>query len=169
VKKVYLFIKKEFLEMLPPTIFFTAVLFVIVFTRNLMSLESAAGTLTYAAALIGALVVGKSVLIADALPIWDYFNDKPRIELIVGRTIAYALVALLFQVLEEFIPLALRENSMGAALSKFVEEVQWARFWGTHILLLVFLALYNILAVIVEEMGRDRFRQMLFSESRATR
>jgi len=168
VKKVYLFIKKEILEMLPPTIFFLVVFFVVVFTRNVMSLKSDAGALTYAAAIIGALIIGKSVLIADALPVWRHFDNKSRVALVIGRTIAYAIVALVFQFLEEIIPLARSEDSVGAGLDKLVEEIHWGRFWGTHIQLLTFLALYNTLAVIAKEMGRDRFIRLLFGKSGAT-
>ena len=164
MKKVYSFIKKEILEMLPPTIFFLVVFCVIVFTRGLMSLKSDASALTYAGAIIGALIIGKSVLIADALPVWRHFDNKSRVALIIGRTTAYAIVALMFQFLEEVIPLARSEASVGAGLDKLAEEIHWARFWGTHLQLLIFLALYNTLAVIAEEMGRDRFIKLLFGK-----
>tara|TARA_R110001599_G_scaffold91341_3_gene239962 strand:- start:6671 stop:7138 length:468 start_codon:yes stop_codon:yes gene_type:complete len=153
--------------MLAPTLFFMVVFCVIVLTRNLMSLESGIGALTYAAAILGALIIGKSVLIADALPIWHHFDNKSRIALIVGRTIVYALVALLFQFLEEVIPLARSEGSFVVGLDKLAEEIHWARFWGTHIQLLTFLALYNTLAVIAEELGRERFTRLLFGKSGA--
>ena len=168
MKKVYLFIKKEILEMLPPTIFFLVFFCVIVLTRNLMSLKSDAGAFTYAAAIVGALIIGKSVLIAEALPVWHHFDNKSRVTLIIGRTIAYAIVALLFQFLEEVIPLARSEDSVGAGLDKLAEEIHWGRFWGTHIQLLVSLAMYNTLAVIAKEMGRDRFTRLLFGKSGAT-
>ena len=153
------------LEMLPPTIFFLVVFCLIVFTRDLMSLKSEASVLTYATAIVGALIIGKSVLIADALPFWRHFDSKSRVALIIGRTIAYALVALLFQVLEEVLPLIRAEGSIGAALQNFTEEIHWARFWGTHIQLLVFLVLYNTLAVIAEEMGRERFTKLMFGKA----
>jgi hypothetical protein len=168
VSKVYSFIKKEFLEILPPTIFFLVVFFLVVFTRDLMSLKSDTNTLTYAAAFVGALIIGKSVLIADALPVWHHFDNKPRVALIVGRTIAYAIVTLLFQFLEEVVPLAHSEGSLGAGFERLMEEIHWARFWGTHIQLSIFLALYNTLAVITEEMGRDRFTKLLFGKSGET-
>lgn len=164
MNKLYLFLKKEFLEMLPPTLFFMVVFCIIVFTRDLMSLVSDAEPFTYAAAILGALIIGKSVLIADALPIWRHFDNKTRAALIFGRSLAYAIVALLFQFLEELIPLVRNTGSIGTGLSHLADEIQWARFWGTHIQLLVFIILYNTLAVIAEELGRDRFTKMLFGK-----
>ena len=58
MKKIFAFIKKEFLEMLPPTLFFLVVFCLIVFTRDLMYTQRDAGILTYAAAIIGALIIG---------------------------------------------------------------------------------------------------------------
>jgi hypothetical protein len=164
VGKVVGFVKKEFIEMLPPTIFFLVAFSLVVFTRDLMFQDAGVGMLTYAAAAIGALIIGKSVLIADALPIWHRFDNSPRAALIVGRTIAYALVALLFQFLEELIPLARSEGSLAAGFDQLASEVNWPQFWGTHIQLVVLIGLYNIIAVIAEEMGREQFTQLLLGK-----
>ena len=74
MKKVLDFIKKEFFGMLPSTLFFLVVFCLTVFTRDLMYSQGDVGMLSYAAALIGALIIGKSVLIADALPVWHHFD-----------------------------------------------------------------------------------------------
>jgi hypothetical protein len=155
------FVKKEFVEMLPPTLFFLVAFCLVVFTRDLMFQGNGVGMVTYGAAVLGALIIGKSVLIADALPVWHLFDRQPKITLIVGRTIAYALVALLFQFLEEFIPLVRHEGSLAAAYAELGTAVDWPRFWGTHIQLLVLLALYNTIAVIAEELGREHFTRLL--------
>lgn len=158
------FVKKELLEMLPPTLFFLVAFSLVVFTRDLMFENSDIGMLTYAAAAIGALIIGKSALIADALPIWHRFDALPKLALIVGRTVAYALIALLFQFLEELVPLTRTEGSLAAGLEQLSVAVHWPRFWGTHLQLLVLISLYNTIAVIAEEMGRDRFTQLLLGK-----
>jgi hypothetical protein len=150
--------------MLPPTLFFLVAFSLVVLTRHLMFQDNDVGMLSYAAAAIGALIIGKSVLIADALPIWRRFDSQPKVALIIGRTIAYALIALLFQFLEEFIPLARSAGSIGAGFNKLTTAVNWPRFWGTHIQLLVLLGLYNIIAVMAEELGRERFTELLLGK-----
>lgn len=162
--KAAAFVKKEFVEMLPPTIFFLVAFSLIVLTRGLMFQDTDIGALSYAAAAIGALIVGKSVLIADALPVWHLFDKLPKVALIIGRTIVYALIALLFQLLEELIPLARSTGSLGAGFDELATAVNWPRFWGTHIQLLVLLALYNTIAVIAEELGRERFTKLLLGK-----
>ena len=104
------------------------------------------------------------MLIADALPVWQWFDTLPKVALIAGRTVAYALIALLFQFLEELIPLARSAGSLGDGFDELANAVNWPRFWGTHIQLLVLLTLYNIIAVIAEELGRERFTQLLLGK-----
>jgi hypothetical protein len=166
VKKVFDFIKKEFLEMLPPTLFFFVVFCLIVFTHDLMYTQSDVNMLSYAAALIGALIIGKSVLIADAMPVWHLFDRQPRLLLIIVRTITYAIIALLFQFLEEFIPLVRGGASFAAGLNELFGEIHWPKFWGIHILLVAFLMFYNIIAVLSEEIGRERFIRLLLGKAR---
>ncbi|MEE4191769.1 MAG: hypothetical protein V2I66_09315 [Halieaceae bacterium] len=167
MSKVLGFLKKEFLEMLPPTIFFFCVFHIMAFARALMEDRLGVGSLSSVAATIGALVLGKSILVADALPVWHLLDRLPRVYLIIARTVAYALVALCFQFLEEFIPAFREAGSAGAAIAAMREEVYWPHFWAAHILLLVFLALYNIIAVMMEAMGAAQVHRLLFSHEAA--
>ena len=62
------FIKKEFLEMLPPTIFFFIVFHILYFIKSLIADEYGVSITSSIAATIGALIVGKAILIADNYP-----------------------------------------------------------------------------------------------------
>jgi len=58
-----------------------------------------------AAATIGALIVGKSILLVDALPLYDWFSQKRLVYNIAWRIFLYGLMVLFFQFIEELIPL----------------------------------------------------------------
>ena len=163
MKKAFLFIKHEFLEMLPPTIFFFVVFHVIAFTRALMAERYGITVENAAAATIGALIVGKSVLIANKLPFINWFSEKRLIYNVVWRTFLYAIVVLLFQILEELISLVSKYGAVSTASEHLIEEIKWNRFWAIHILLIMFLILYNTAVVAVEEIGRKRFLEILLS------
>ena len=130
MSRFFTFLKKEILEMLPPTLFFLVVFHLVVFTRALMDDSPGASLFSSTAATIGALIMGKSILIADALPVWYLLERQRMIYLVVSRTVCYALIALLFQFLEELIPLARSAGSVGAGLARLWEEIHWHRFWG---------------------------------------
>ncbi len=152
--------------MLPPTIFFLVVFFVVVLTRSLMGEGTAIPMNTYGAAALGALVVGKSILVADALPLLRRFEDHPRIVNVLWRTFLYLLVVLAFQLLEELFPLISKHGGLAAAIAALVGEVDWARFWATHLLFAVFMSLYCLGTALIDALGRERFVREFLGSSR---
>ena len=162
MSKTLAFLKKEFLEMLPPTIFFFVVFEIVVFARSLMGGEPEASMTTTAGALIGALIVGKSILIADALPLLRWFREKRLILNVLWRVFLYLAIVFLFQVLEELIPLLRKYDGLAAASSHLLEEIHWTRFWATHLLLAVFLILYSFMTALISVIGTNRFREVFF-------
>ena len=63
------FVLHEFLEMLPPTIFFFVGFNLIVLTTNLLLADYSVAFASFILATTGALVVGKSVLVANAMAV----------------------------------------------------------------------------------------------------
>jgi hypothetical protein len=149
--------------MLPPTIFFFVVFHVIALTRTLMAKQYGITIASSAAATIGAFIVGKSILIADALPFVNWFRQKRLIYNVAWRTLLYVILVLLFQFLEELIPLISKYGAVSTASEHLIEEIIWPRFWATHILLIVFLGIYNVATEGIEAIGRQEFLKILFS------
>jgi hypothetical protein len=162
MKKLFAFLKKESLELLPPTMFFLLVLQLTVLVRTVLVSESQFSMTTSTAALIGALVIGKSILIADALPLFRWFREPKLIYNTVWRVFLYLIIVLLFQVLEELIPLVSKYGGVGAALERFSSEVNVARFWVTHLMLALFLIIWSFTTTLIDIIGRQRLLQVLF-------
>ncbi len=166
MSKAAAFLKKELREMIPPTLFFLVVFETVVLARSLMRAGSGGGPgddlslTTPGAALIGALVMGKAILIADALPMFRWFRRRRAVN-VAWRVLLYLVVVLFFQALEELIPLA-RERGLGDALGGLLDEIDWARFWATHLVLAIFLVLYAFATATIEVIGRERFRERFF-------
>src|SRR5881409_3318493 len=96
-------LKKEFFELLPPTIFFFVALHIVAFVRVLMLKGTGIAPSTSAAVTIAALVLGKSVLLADMLPMINRFPEKPLIYNIAWKTIIYLVVAAFVHYLERLV------------------------------------------------------------------
>ena len=167
MSKATVVLKKELLELLPPTAFFLVVFHIVVFTRSLMGETDAVSMNSHAAATLGALVVGKSILVADALPLFRWFSQKRLILNVAWRSFLYLLVVLLFQLLEELIPLISEDGGVAAAIEYFIEEIRWTRFWATHLLFAVFLACYSLGTAMIAVIGKDRFLQVFLGWNRA--
>ncbi|MEN8760676.1 MAG: hypothetical protein ABF303_19625 [Desulfobacterales bacterium] len=119
--------------------------------------------LTYsAAALIGALIAGKSILIADALPFVNLFHNKRLIYNVLWRTFLYLGIVVLFQFLEELIPLVSKHGANVTAIAELSKEMKWHQFWATNILCALFLIFYNLATATVEVVGRNALMEMFF-------
>lgn len=166
MKKTLIFLKNEFLEMLPPTIFFFVVFHIILFTRALMAHQYDITIASSASATIGALIVGKSILIADALPLFNWFCQKRLIFNVAWRIFLYVIIVLLFQFIEELIPIISKYGAISTASEHLIEEIKWPRFWTTHIALIVFLVIYSLATAVIGAIGRNKFLDILFSSKR---
>ena len=156
------FIKKEFLELLPPTIYALVIFSIMVYTRSLLGSELNFSMQTYTASVIGALIVGKSILIADALPLFKWFREKRLILNVIWRTLLYMSIIFLFQFLEEFIPLWSKYGGLATAASHLQDEVLWPRFWATHITLALLMFFYSFITALINVIGRERFIKIFF-------
>ena len=161
-------LKKEFLKMVPPTIFFFAVFQVIVVLRTVMGSGLSISMASTSAAFIGALIVGKSILIADALPLFRWFSRKRLIFNVIWRVCLYLVFVLAFQLLEELIPLIRKYDSIREALANLSEQGDWPVFWATHLFLAVFLSLYSFITALISLTGQDRVKAAMFGRSVGT-
>ena len=69
----------EALEALPPTIFFFVGFNFVVFTTNLLLADYAVAVSSFMLATVAALVVGKAVLVANAIPLLRLYDRAPLI------------------------------------------------------------------------------------------
>ena len=151
-------IKHEFMEMLPPTIFFFVILHIVAIIRALMTRSTGISLPASASVTIAALILGKSVLLANMLPFVNRFPEKPLIWNAGWKTLVYALVALLLHYLERLYDYWKNASGLIAANDKLLAEINWAHFLAIQILLIVLIANYCVLAELVRVIGRDKFR-----------
>src|SRR5262249_10303039 len=97
------FFLHEFREMLPPTIFFFVGFNLIVLTTNLILADYAVGFASFMLATAAALVVGKSVLVANAMAVLRRYDRGPLIRPILFKTVFYWAIVFIARLLEHFI------------------------------------------------------------------
>jgi hypothetical protein len=74
VSSVLAFVLKEFKELLPPTIFFAVGFNLILLTTQLVLDDYSVQFASFMLATTAALIVGKSVLVANAMPFFGRFD-----------------------------------------------------------------------------------------------
>ncbi|HSO08215.1 MAG TPA: hypothetical protein VLW45_13315 [Pelomicrobium sp.] len=158
----------EIREALPVFVFFLAVLVLGRATQALL-LEgyriTVGGT---AVAVVGALIVAKAVLIADALPVTRRFARQAPLVSIVWKSLVYGLIVLAFRYLEELIPLWRHSGDLAAAHRQLLAETSWPHFWAVSLWMAFSLLLYCIGAELVRALGKERVVQLLFRRGGAS-
>ena len=97
------FVLHEFLEMLPPTIFFFIGFNLIVLTTNLILADYSVAFGNFMLATTAALVVGKAVLVADEMPFLGRYDRAPLLLPILFKTLVYWAFVFIARLLEAFI------------------------------------------------------------------
>ena len=160
--KLWHTVKHEFLEVLPPTIFFLVTFHIVLIDRALMLREYGLHLSSIAAATVMALLVAKVVLLADMLPFINRFPEKPLIYNVVWKTAIYVAASLLVHYLEHLIPLWWKTGSLAEGNRDLWHEIVWPHFWAIQLWLVVLIFVYCAGRELVRVLGRDRVVHIFF-------
>jgi hypothetical protein len=155
-------IKEEFYAMLPPTIFFFIALHLVALIRILMLKGTGIPLSTSVSVTVAALVLGKSVVIADLLPIVNRYPDKPLIYSVAWKTTLYVLVAMLIHYLERLVDFWRAAGSFIAGNEKMLAEIVWPHFWAIQIILVMLITMYCTMSELARVLGSDKMRHLFF-------
>src|SRR5438309_8556212 len=121
-------LKKEFFELLPPTIFFFIALHIVAFVRVLMLKGTGISPVSTMSIAVAALILGKAVLIADLLPMINRFPHKPLIYNVAWKTLIYLLMATVIHYLERLVDFWRQAGGFVAANQRLLAEIIWPHF-----------------------------------------
>jgi hypothetical protein len=130
-------------EAVPPTSFFFVGFNFIVFTTNLLLAEYAIAVSNFMLATLAALVVGKAVLVANAMPYVRRYDRAPLIQPILFKTAFYWVVVFLARLLERFVHFSLLERKPPADFIRYlVTTFSWHRFLAISLWILALFLIY---------------------------
>jgi hypothetical protein len=162
MSKVTAKIKEEFLALLPPTIYFFIALHIVGLVRALLIKATGLSPLSTASIAVAALVLGKSVLIAELLPIINRYPQKPLIYNVGWKTMMYLVVSLFIHYLERLYDFSRQAGGMVAGNKKLLAEMVWPHFWAVQIILALMIFMYCVGNELTRVIGRDRMQRMFF-------
>jgi len=155
-------VREEIAKIIPPTIFFFIMLHLIALERSLMLSGTGIPLLSFGAVTVAALVLGKAVLLADALPLVNRYPDKPLAYNVVWKTTIYVLVASVVHYLENLYDFWKDAGSVVAANKELLAKIVWPHFWAAQLLLVVIIFMYCTMRELIRVIGRDKVREMFF-------
>ena len=164
VRRASAWFAHELREILPPTIFFFIGFNLIVLTTNLILADYLVAFGNFMLATAGALVVGKAVLVTNAIPFLRRYDRAPLIQPILFKTVVYWAVVFLARLLEHFVRFWLIEhNPPGDFLSHMMATFSWHRFAAIQLWILVLFLIYVTASELNHLFGDGELRRILFT------
>ncbi len=164
IRRVGAWFAHELREILPPTIFFFVGFNLIVLTTNLLVADYFVAVGSFMLATAAALVVGKAVLVTNAMPLLRRYDRAPLIQPILFKTIVYWAVVFIARLLEHFVRFWLIEqNPLGDFLPHMIATFSWHRFAAIQIWILVLFLIYVTASELNHLFGDGELRRILFT------
>ena len=161
------FVVKEFREALLPILFFFVTFNLVELTTQLILAQYLARLGNFMVATTTALVVGKAVLVADALPFLRRFDAKPMIWPILFKTVVYWAVVFVARLLEELAEYWLGGGAFDGTWNHIVTEFSWHRFVAFQIWIFVLFLAYTFITELNARLGGGVLAGMVFGRSPA--
>jgi|SRR5271166_223392 len=157
--RVLVFILKEFREaLLPVTFFFISFNLV----EQLILADYMARLANFMVATTTALVVGKAVLVANALPFLRRFDAAPMIRPILFKTVVYWAVVFVARLLEEIIEYVIRGGTISGFPEYLITHFAWHRFAAIQIWIFVLFLVYTFVTELSARLGEGELFKILF-------
>jgi hypothetical protein len=154
----------ELRSALPPTLFFFVGFNFIVLTTNLLVAEYAAAVSNFLLATVAALVVGKAVLTANAIPFITRFDRAPLIQPILFKTAVYWVAVFVARLAERFVHFAVVDGHRpGDFAASLRSSFSWHRFTAISLWILVLFLLYVTASEFIGLFGPTEIRRLLFA------
>ena len=158
------FLLHEFLEILPPTIFFFLGFNLIVLTTNLILADYGAQVASFIIATTSALVVAKAVLVANAMPAIRRYDRAPLIRPILFKTVFYWAAVFIVRALEHWVRYRFGGDYVfGGFVPHVVANFSWDRFIAIQLWIFVLFLIYVTASEFNRLFGHGELRRILFT------
>ena len=158
------FLLREFREILPPTIFFVIGFNLILLTTNLILAGYGARFASFLLATAAALVVGKAVLVANAMRAIRHFDRAPLIRPILFKTVFYWVAVFIARLLEHFIKYCFSEpEPLRTFLPHMVSTFDWHRFIAVQLWIFVLFLIYVTMTEFNHLLGEGELSRLLIT------
>jgi len=158
------FLIKELKEVLPPTVFFALGFNLIVLTIDLILADYLRTFASFLVATTTALVVGKSVLVADALPFLRRFDTAPIVQPILFKTTVYWAVVFGVRFLEKLVEYFVAGGTFGGVPEYIAAHFSWHRFAAIQIWIFLLFLIYTSISELNGVLGAGQLRKIFFSK-----
>jgi hypothetical protein len=157
------FLIKELRELVPPTVFFAVGFNLILLTTKLFLADYRVHFSNFMVATMLALIVGKSVLVANAMQFLRRFDAAPKILPVLLKTTAYWTVVFLVRFVEKLVEYLFAGGTL-SGIPKYVStHFTWDRFAAIQIWIFVLFLVYTSIAELNARLGHGELVKIFFT------
>jgi hypothetical protein len=160
---LFAFVIKELKELLPPAVFFAISFNLIALTTQLILADYLIHLWNFMVATTAALVVGKSVLVANALPFFRRLDTAPMIQPILFKTIVYWAVVFLVRFLEKLVEYLFAGGNLSRVPEYVATHFTWHRFAAIQIWIFVLFLIYTSVEELNARLGDGELMKIFFT------
>jgi hypothetical protein len=160
------FLIKELNEVWPPTLFFAVGFNLIVLTTDLILADYLRTFASFLVATTTALIVGKSVLVANAMPFLRRFDTAPRFRTVLFKTGIYWVVVFLVRFLEKLVEYVFTGGTLDRIPEYVATHFTWHRFVAIQIWIFVLFLVYTSIAELNRALGHGELAKIFFTNAR---
>ena len=145
-------------SLLPTWIFFLFSFSLLRLTQNVILQDAGIDVVPPSKVFVGSLIVAKALLTVDRLHLFTRFQHGPILVSVVLKTLAYMLLALVFQYSQGIYEL--RSMVFADAAREVAHRFTTARFWVIQAWLVVLILAFTSAREFARRIGRGRFRRL---------
>jgi hypothetical protein len=157
-------LKKEIIEILLVTAYFLLCFGVLIVIKKLALAQVEVEFYGFSAALIGALIMSKVVIILDKTPLGKVYIKQALYKNVLMKSIIYTLVVTFVLFLENLIHTLLEGETFTKAIRTILFHRDPLQFRLTLIASFLSLASYNVIIVIRDSMNQDELTKLFFTK-----
>jgi fumarate reductase subunit D len=151
-----------FWEMLPPVLFFFIALMLILAVVKLLALQYSIRFYAFARAAIGALVLGKVILLMEMAERERNASRYPRAIVVAFKTVIYAMAVVLFEFGERVVRAWYERGNLREGLATVKANANLDHFLALLILGCMIIAVYLAMEEISHAMGEGALTRLFF-------
>jgi hypothetical protein len=164
VRRAGAFVKREFDDIWPPTLFFIIGFNFILLTTNLILSNYGEEFTTYLVATVGALVVGKVVPVVNATSLIRRYDRAPLIQPILFKTVFYWAAVFIARLIEHWVKYIFSEDyQFGRFVSHEIASFSWSRFIAVQLWIFVLFLVYMTAHEFNRLFGYGELGRILFT------
>lgn len=163
MKSFLIWCKKEFIRMLPVSLFFLVAFSLVDATDRIVNKHSLT-TYSFLSCVVDALIMGKIVLIADSLKLIKLCEHKPLVWVTLWKSFFYVICSMVLRLAEHSIPAIVQGQSLQQILMQVQEHVDRPLFWIAQCWLAYLFIIFVGYRELVMAIGTSRFKSLFFKK-----